>query len=158
MKIRMLAAVAISTAATTLPLAAIAHADASYQFKSPTGNIACILDGMTSISGSELGSAVCDIVDYTWAAPPLPANCRFPHGPVFYLNQRYDNQGPAATIDQCGPGNSGINLTPALQTLDYGQTHSVGAINCDSESSGVTCTDAGTGHFFRVSRDSYQVG
>ena len=158
MKMRMLAAVLISTAATALPLAAIAHADVSYKFQSPTGNIACWLDGTASTSGSELGQAVCDVVDFTWAPPPLPANCRFPHRPVFYLIQRYDNQGPAANIDQCGPGNSGINLTPGLQTLDYGQTHSAGAITCDSEPSGVTCTDAGTGHFFRVSRDSYQVG
>ena len=26
------------------------------------------------------------------------------------------------------------------------------------EQSGMTCTDASTGHFFRVSRDSYQLG
>jgi hypothetical protein len=43
-------------------------------------------------------------------------------------------------------------------TLDYGQTRSLGAITCDSEPSGMTCTDAGSGHFFRLSRDSYQVG
>jgi hypothetical protein len=44
-------------------------------------------------------------------------------------------------------------------TLDYGQkTRSLGAISCDSEQSGVTCTDTSTGHFFQVSSDSYQVG
>jgi hypothetical protein len=45
-----------------------------------------------------------------------------------------------------------------LPTLDYGQTHRVGSITCASEPSGVTCTDTSTGHFFRVSRESYQLG
>jgi hypothetical protein len=46
----------------------------------------------------------------------------------------------------------------AHSTLDYGQTRSVGVMICASEASGVTCTDTSTGHFFRVSRDSYQLG
>jgi hypothetical protein len=45
-----------------------------------------------------------------------------------------------------------------LQTLDYGQTRSVGTITCSSEPSGVACTDSSTGHFFRVSQESYDVG
>ena len=45
-----------------------------------------------------------------------------------------------------------------LQTLNYGDSVSAGAITCDSEISGMTCTDSSTGHFFRVSRDSYQLG
>jgi hypothetical protein len=43
-------------------------------------------------------------------------------------------------------------------TLDYGQTRSLGSITCDSEPSGLTCTDTGSGHFFRLSRESYDVG
>jgi hypothetical protein len=35
---------------------------------------------------------------------------------------------------------------------------SIGAITCDSEPSGVTCTNSSTGHFFRVSRESYELG
>jgi hypothetical protein len=35
---------------------------------------------------------------------------------------------------------------------------SVGVITCDSEPAGMTCTDSSTGHFFRVSRESYQLG
>jgi hypothetical protein len=42
--------------------------------------------------------------------------------------------------------------------LGYGQTRSLGAITCDSETSGITCTDTSSGQFFRVSRDSYQLG
>jgi len=31
-------------------------------------------------------------------------------------------------------------------------------MTCDSEPSGMTCTDSSTGHFFRISRESYQLG
>jgi hypothetical protein len=134
-----------------------AHAQiTTYPIASPSGNIACILYA-DSLNGPELGSAVCDIRQYSWAAPALPAACRFPHGPVFYLTQRADNQDPA-TMDQCGPGNAGIYTMPGLQALAWGQTRTVGAITCDSAPSGISCTDANSGHFFRVSSDSYQLG
>jgi len=42
--------------------------------------------------------------------------------------------------------------------LDEGQKRSIGTITCESERSGVTCTDASTGHFFRVSSESYDLG
>jgi hypothetical protein len=50
------------------------------------------------------------------------------------------------------------NIVPGLPTLAYGQTRSAGPITCDSELAGVTCTDNSTGHFFKVSRESYQLG
>ena len=46
----------------------------------------------------------------------------------------------------------------AFAPLAYGQTHTVDTITCGSEPPGVTCTDTGTGHFFRVSDESYQLG
>ncbi len=39
-----------------------------------------------------------------------------------------------------------------------GQTHTVGTITCDSQDFGVTCTDAGTGHYIRASTGSYDLG
>jgi hypothetical protein len=45
-----------------------------------------------------------------------------------------------------------------MPTLGYGQTHTVGVMTCDSEPAGVTCTDTGALHNFRMSRDSYQLG
>jgi hypothetical protein len=47
---------------------------------------------------------------------------------------------------------------PGEPTFDYGQAKSVGTFTCDSELSGVKCTDNITGHYFRVSRDSYDLG
>ena len=41
----------------------------------------------------------------------------------------------------------------------YARQHqSFGAITCDSEQTRMTCTDTDTGHYFRVSSDSYQLG
>jgi hypothetical protein len=67
-------------------------------------------------------------------------------------------------LSKGNPGNLGCyegvsNFdTPGLKTLDYGQTFSRGAITCDSEPSGVTCTDTATGHYFRVAREDYELG
>jgi hypothetical protein len=45
-----------------------------------------------------------------------------------------------------------------LAVLGYGQTRSLGSITCDSEPADMTCTDSSTGHFFRVSQQSFQIG
>jgi len=161
MKIRMIAAVSIA-AATMLPLAAIAHADpttTTYWIKSPSANIACILTEVSFSGTDEYGQANCDVADHTWAAPPLPPDCHFPHEPVFVLASRsLISSGQPAALDQCHAGNTSIYRSPSLQTLDYGHTRSVGAITCDSAPAGITCTDSSSGHFFRMSRDSYQLG
>jgi hypothetical protein len=44
-----------------------------------------------------------------------------------------------------------------MPTIDYGQTRSAGQFACDSEPSGITCTDDSTGHFFGISRESDQL-
>src|ERR1700759_381325 len=155
MKIAMIAALSIATAATTLPLAAIAHADDHAQFASPSGNIRCATDVLSS------GPAVfCQIGHMTYAVPPgLPTDERTgaPCEPG-------SDAGRDFRLDQGKPGimrctysevDSGFGAWP---TVDYGQTRSIGAITCDSEQSGITCTDSSSGHFFRVSSDSYQLG
>jgi hypothetical protein len=43
-------------------------------------------------------------------------------------------------------------------TLGYGQTVFAGTITCDSEPTGVKCTDTSTGHYFRLARESYELG
>jgi hypothetical protein len=49
-------------------------------------------------------------------------------------------------------------MPPVNETLAYGQARTFGSITCDSESSGMTCTDSSTGHYFRISRDTYELG
>ena len=64
------------------------------------------------------------------------------------------HEGAPASIG-CQGGMIVGSLPPVI---DYGQARSVGTITCDVEPSGVTCTDISTGHFLRLSRDSYQLG
>ena len=53
--------------------------------------------------------------------------------------------------------NSDTLRNSALPTLSYGSTCPVNPISCVSRPSGITCSDATSGHYFRVSRDSYEL-
>ncbi|OBA76304.1 hypothetical protein A5641_22395 [Mycobacterium sp. 1554424.7] len=150
------AAVGIAAAAALFFGAASAHADDNYQqFASASGNIRCILNGQDA----PLPIAVCQIGDHSYAVPPGVGRDKnggpCPPGSDLGRDFRLD-QGQAAyvTCTYSALG-SGFGEWP---TLGFGQTRSLGTITCSSEPAGVTCTDAGTGHFFRVSRESYQLG
>jgi hypothetical protein len=158
MKIKIIAALSIA-AVGALPLAAVANAcggggdaPASYDFVSPSGNIACTIYG----DGS---GANCEIRDHTWVAPatiqgPFGRACNFNFGGLAF----YVSQGKPGNLG-CYEGVGEFKYPePDRQTLDYGQTYSRGAITCGSEPSSVTCTDTVTGHFFRISRESYELG
>ena len=95
-------------------------------------------------------SAACDISDYTYQPPPPPpCGQHLPWGSRFVLET-----GKPAAI-HCHGDTLRLAGEP---TLDYGQTASAGTLTCASEASGVRCTDSSTGHYFRVSRDSYDLG
>jgi hypothetical protein len=144
MRIQTISAVLIASAATTIGLASTAQADTNDQFQSPTGNIACVM-GVTNGEGS----VACDIGDHTYVSPPKPPNCHLGWGDRFSLDQ-----GSAPAMECHGD----TLRIPGLSTLNYGQAQSAGAITCVSEPTWMSCTDTSTGHFFHVSRDSYQLG
>ncbi|OBG27151.1 hypothetical protein [Mycobacterium sp. E3198] len=152
-KIAELALIATAAAATATALPPTAHADTKFDFLSPSGNINCsmslqsdfVLNGVKQTGSNYVQ---CELSDYTWQ---LPQAC--PSGVV----------GVAFRSDDTEPPRAGCwkfpNQTPLpWPTLDYGHSRTVGAITCDSEPSGVTCTNSNTGHFFHVSRESYQLG
>lgn len=150
MKITMIAVLSITAAAAVL-LAVVAHADPinSYQFLSPSGDIGCTMVDQ----GDGNGEAVCTIRDHTWVEPR-------PGFDALSLDRGGNGACPNGTGSCLGPGMvlnffTGPYTYPAL---GYGQTHTEGPIMCESEATGVTYTDSRTGHFFRVSRDSYQLG
>ncbi len=154
MKITMIAALSIATAATALPLAATANADNNYQqFASPSGTIRCILDGQDDPAPI----AMCQIGGHTYVAPRGSTSDGGPceSGSDLGRDFRLDQGKPAHLTCTYSALGSGFGPWP---TLDYGQTRSLGALTCDSEPAGMTCTDTSSGHFFRVSRDSYQLG
>lgn len=134
---------ALAAVATTVGFAAPARAYPEGSFQSPSGNIVCILAG-----DGQYGVA-CQIHQHTYAAPPA-GSC--------------DLGGWGSQIDldpgqpphfECVGGELAVQPMP---TLDYGQKRSAGPFTCDSEPAGMSCTDSSTGHFFRLSHDSYQVG
>jgi hypothetical protein len=97
-------------------------------------------------SGGDV-AARCEVVEHTWVAPP-PPDCHMNSGDRFYVTQ----------AGEAGLGCYGQEFPSANETLGYGHTRSLGSITCESEYTGMTCTDSSTGHYFRVSRDSYELG
>lgn len=125
--------------------ATIAHADVDYPFQSPSGNIAC--DLYSTYTGGAF--VYCIAHDHTWTSAQPSSPCPGGHSPeTLVLNQ---GNPPGMTCHAAPHATD-------LPTLDYGQTRSVAAVTCLSEQDGVTCTDSSTGHFFRLSRDSYELG
>jgi hypothetical protein len=144
MTITKRALIVTATVAATIALPATARAGVPPSFQSPSGNILC---WMTD------DAATCRVINHTYALPPQ-GDCTLPGwGNSFFLDQ---GKPPFLTCDSDPPGT--YNGMRTHTTLDYGQTQSMGPFTCDSEQSGVTCTDSSTGHFFRVSSDSYQLG
>ena len=161
-KIRKLALIAAATAAVTIASAATAHACEcggpgnpafiTHTFQSPSGNIACNYQVGVDDDPNK-GYVSCEVRDHTWVAPRAPV-CAGQHIDGDELSMIGQASQPTWG---CYSGIGPLSQTNK-STLDYGQTLSVGPITCDSEPSGVTCTGSNTGHFFRVSRESYQTG
>ncbi len=142
MTLQCVVATAIVAVAQVVPQA-IAEADTFYQFQSPSGNIDC---GVGVVN--ESGYAGCEIREHTWDAPPRPPVCEGGWG------DRIDmQQGSPATLS-C---HTDTLRGSGLPTLPYGTSTSTGPITCDSETSGMTCTDTSTGHYFRIARESYEI-
>ncbi len=140
MRIMRLAAVAVVATLVGLAQPAIAHADSKY-FQSPSGNITCVLD--TKL-------VECDIAEYTFTPPP-PPECA---SHIKWGNRFSLSPGKAGAVE-CHGDTTQLAGEP---TLNYGQTIAAGTLTCTSEQAGVRCIDTGSKHFFRVSRDSYELG
>ena len=125
-----------------------ADADTGYQFfQSPSGNISCQL-GTFLDAGISRATAACQVGQHNFSTPPRPADCMGGWGDSVGLTQ-----GGQPSL-QC---HSDTLLGSSQPVLDYGQTRSVGPITCDSEETGITCTDSSTGHGFSLSRDGYKL-
>jgi hypothetical protein len=111
-----------------------------------SGNIASYL-GPAERGGTN-GEIGCDIGEYEYAAPPRPATCSLGWGDRFVLTQ--------GTRPEFACHGDTLR-TSGRQTLEDGETAFSGAIRCQIEVAAITCTDTTTGHFFRVSRQSYEL-
>jgi hypothetical protein len=134
--------VTVTVAPPAAPAAQQSGPNGPAAFRSPSGNISCTL----STPGGE-NAARCEVVDHAWVATS-PPDCHLNWGDRLYLTQG----------GEAGFGCYAQEFPTAQQTLGYGQTLSLGTITCDSEPAGMTCTDGSTGHYFRVSRETYAFG
>jgi hypothetical protein len=146
----MIAGMCAAITAATIGFPASAHANPfSAQFQSPSGDISCNL--VNAPPSDKLGFGKnfvqCDIVNQSWVPPRPPPPGRTDATTTLVLMR---GQLP---IVGYGPG-----ALAASDPESSDQPVTAGAITCSSEQSAMRCTDASTGHFFRVSRESYELG
>jgi hypothetical protein len=149
-KIGMIAGVCTAIAAATIGLAPTSHAVFSEQFQSPSGDISCNLVNYPPLDTHSLAKnfVQCDIANHSWVPPRPPPPDRGDATSTFVLMR---GQLPIVAYR---PG----TFAAVGPMLDDAQAGSAGAITCSSEQSAMRCTDVSTGHFFRVSRESYELG
>ena len=135
------AAVALATATAAGAGAASASSLNLVQFRSPSGNIGCILDSQ---------EARCDIAHFTYK-PPVH-RCTGPFGGDF---------GNSFFITRRGKGVMGCVTDSALDpnghALAYGKSITFGRFTCSSATTGMTCRNTRTGHGFFLSIQSYRL-
>jgi hypothetical protein len=150
MKIRTRALIVGATLAATLALPAIAHADNLGGFRSPSGNINCEM----GVGDDGLGSVICQ----GGSGFKVKAPCEHSAwGDRFTMTQG------SAPVSHCHndtivPSYGFPGPNPDVPILAYGQTKSAGTITCDSEVTGMTCTDTTTGHYVHVARHDNEIG
>ena len=110
-------------------------------FKSPSGNIGCmIIDG----------GARCDIRQRTWSPPPRPSSC--PNIVDF---------GQGLAVNRTGSGRfvcaGDTVMDPSAKVLPYNTDTVVGDLSCASASNGMTCTNTATGHGFFIAIQGYRI-
>lgn len=144
------AGVCAAIAAATIGSSTTAHANPySAQFQSPSGDISCNLVNAPPSDRLGLGKnfVQCDIVNQSWVPPRPP-----PPGRADATSTLVLMRGQLPIVGY-SPG-----TLAASDPESSDQPVSAGAISCVSEQSAMRCTDASTGHFFRVSRESYELG
>jgi hypothetical protein len=105
-------------------------------FTSPTGNIGCYIDKKT---------VRCDIDQRDWQPPQAPSSCRLDYGQGISMNAGGSPAFVCAGDTALGGG----------KPLAYGQSIGAGLLRCESEESGMSCTDAESGRGFTISKESY---
>ena len=120
-----------------LTSAAPSLADDLMFFRSPTGNINCL------IATGDYAVARCDMKQLTPSFTAPPPDCDLDWGASFAIGLS-DRKGQLACV-----GDSVID--PNAVEIGYGQTLSLGGFNCTSEKTGMTCTNP-AGHGFTIAK------
>jgi hypothetical protein len=147
---RTIRGVSAIVGAATIGSAGSTHANPfSVQFQSPSGDITCNLVSSPPNDTHSFAKnfAQCDIVNQSWVPPQPPPQDRADATATLVLVR---GQLPVVGYS---PGS-----LAATEPVNYDEPVTAGVITCDADESTVTCTDASTAHFFRVSHVSYELG
>jgi hypothetical protein len=106
-------------------------------FSTPSGNIGCYVDG---------SGARCDIAERSWKPTPDEQGCELDYG-----------QGITVDATHAEFVCAGDTTLGAKTVLGYGQSAQRGPFLCESEQSGVTCSEQVNGHGFFISRESFRI-
>ena len=128
----------LAVAAAGLAGAAPAGAEGLVGFTSPSGNIGCYIDRK---------NVRCDISERSWEPPKAPKDCELDYGQGIELTAGAEPGFVCAGDTALGGG----------EELAYGDSISSGLLRCESEESGMTCTDSETGRGFTISQESYEL-
>lgn len=123
---------------STVAGASTAAAD-SGSFTSPSGNIGCYMDS---------DSVRCDINERDWTRPPRPSDC--PSQTGYGQGITIGVHGRAKFV--CG----GDTVLGVGSPLPYGQYYASGGISCNSEESGMRCSNS-DGHGFTLAKEAYSL-
>lgn len=130
-----------STDKIASPSATPSSDDYRYEnFATPSGNIRCSM-----VSGPDGDGVRCDIGEKTWESPPKDADCEFDWGNSLYLTE--EESGFDCVSDAIDP----------VVPLPYGETKTLGRVECSSRETGVRCEHLGSGHGFELSRARYSL-
>ncbi|MFN6977230.1 MAG: DUF6636 domain-containing protein [Gemmobacter sp.] len=113
------------------------------QFRSPTGNIHCMIFG----GSFDWHGARCDILEADLSFGRRPRDCDLDWGHAFEVPAR----GPAAPV--CAGDTVADRGNPVLA---YGRSVTLGGVSCISAQSGMTCTNA-DGRGFTLARARQRV-
>ncbi|MEM7339756.1 MAG: DUF6636 domain-containing protein [Actinomycetota bacterium] len=113
----------VTTTSTTVDPVAVDIVDGSYAFTSPSGNISCQMVSAFGVS--------CHIADKQWTVDQ-PAGCEFDWGNAVGV-------GTDGAFWECY---SDVFWNPDAPALDYGRRAIIGDYVCESEITGVTCSNS----------------
>jgi hypothetical protein len=152
-RVAFAAALAALGALSTIPAAAYAD-DNGLMLITPSQNIRCAMVG-----NSQTPYVACQLDNVDYVVPPGaahdPDGAPCPSGTGSGNDLMLERGKPGfVACSYAAIGGGVTDWTP----LAYGDSTSIAGMTCASESTALTCTDTSTGHFFRVSREFYEVG
>ena len=133
-------AITLAIAAAALALTVPGASAAKFKFfKTPSGNIGCVMGG---------GAVRCDIKQKSWEAPPKPASCDVDWGFGVAVGRKHKANYVCAGDTVFDPGEP---------TLGYGERQVKNRFRCTSKQKGIRCVNTKNKHGFFMSREQVRL-